>query len=175
MMKPIVTGLALSLALASQAMADLSTARLQIPNAEVVGEGRMKYMFWSVFDASLYAPDGVWSEDAPFALSLSYLRELEGEAIVQASIDEIRAQGITDQAVLDRWSAEMAEIFPDVDERTTITGVVDQEGHANFFRNGEPIGTIADPEFSRSFFNIWLGEDSSQPELRTQLLGSTSS
>ena len=175
MTRSILASLALSLALTSQATADLPTARLQIPNAEVVGEGRLKYLFWSVFDASLYAPNGVWSEGQPFALSLSYLRDLEGSAIVEASIDEIKSQGMTDESTLDRWAMQMAEIFPDVDDTTTITGVVDENRHAHFYRNGELIGTVPDPEFSRYFFNIWLGEQTSQPTLRSQLLGSTSS
>lgn len=165
----------LSLALTSPALADLRTARLQIPNAELVGEGRLKYLFWSVFDAALYAPGGVWSEDKPFALSLSYLRDLDGKSIVDASVDEMRTQGMKDEAVLERWRQEMAAIFMDVDDKTTLTGIADQDGHAIFYRNGEPAGVIRDPEFSRSFFNIWLGEKTSEPRLRAQLIGEASS
>ncbi|MEM7043419.1 MAG: chalcone isomerase family protein [Pseudomonadota bacterium] len=164
-----------SLALTSPASADLRTARLQIPDAELVGEGRLKFLFWSVFDATLYAPDGVWSDDKPFALSLSYLRDLEGKSIVEASIDEMRKQGMTDDATLQRWGEQMAGIFLDVDDRTTLTGVVDENGDALFYRNGEPAGAIRDPEFSRRFFDIWLGEKTSNPELRAQLIGSASS
>jgi len=171
MTKSTLISLSLWLALTGQALSDLPTARLQIPNADVVGEGRMKYLFWSVFDATLYAPNGVWSEDHPFALSLSYLRDLESSAIVDASIDEIRNQGMTDKATLDRWSRQMTEVFPDVDDKTTITGVVDQERNTIFYRNGELIGTIPDPVFSQFFFNIWLGEATSNPKLRSDLLG----
>lgn len=171
MRKSALVSFVLSLALASPAFADLRTARLQIPDAELVGKGRLKYLFWSVFDAALYAPGGVWSEEKPFALSLSYLRDLDGESIVEASIDEMRAQGMGDEAVLERWRQEMASIFLDVDDQTTLTGVADESGHALFYRNGEPVGVIRDPEFSRRFFNIWLGEKTSEPELRTQLIG----
>ncbi|MEM8948371.1 MAG: chalcone isomerase family protein [Pseudomonadota bacterium] len=175
MRKSLLLSLLMSFALVSPAFADLRTAKLQIPNAELVGEGRLKYLFWSVFDASLYAPDGVWSADQPFALSLSYLRVLEGESIVEASIDEMKKQGMTDQATLERWREEMAEIFQDVDEQTTLTGIVNGEGHTLFFRNGEPAGVIADAAFSRRFFDIWLGEKTSNPELRAQLIGRASS
>jgi hypothetical protein len=175
MRKSALLSFVLSLVLANPAFADLRTARLQIPDAEQVGEGRLTFLFWSVFDAALYAPGGVWSEEKPFALSLSYLRALDGASIVEASIDEMRAQGMKDEAVLERWRREMAAIFLDVDDQTTLTGIADQNGHALFYRNGAPVGTIRDPEFSRRFFNIWLGEKTSEPELRTQLIGKVSS
>ncbi|NJO36320.1 MAG: hypothetical protein HC871_00340 [Rhizobiales bacterium] len=175
MRKTSLLALLMSLTLAGPTFADLRTARLQIPDAELVGEGRLKYLFWSVFDAALYAPGGVWSEDKPFALSLSYLRDLEGDSIVQASIDEMRKQGMTDEATLERWREAMAEIFLDVDDQTTLTGIVNEERHTLFYRNGEPAGTIPDADFSRRFFSIWLGEKTSEPRLRAQLIGSASS
>lgn len=175
MRKSILLNLLFTFALVSPALADLRTARLQIPNAELVGEGRLKFLFWSVFDAALYAPGGIWSEDKPFALSLSYLRDLKGEDIVEASIDEMRKQAMDDEATLKRWGEEMAKIFFDVDDQTTLTGIVDQDGHTLFYRNGEPAGVIRDPDFSRRFFDIWLGEKTSEPKLRAQLIGSASS
>lgn len=175
MRKPMLLGLLMSLTLTAPAFADLRTARLEIPDAELVGEGRLKYLFWSVFDAALYAPGGTWSKDQPFALSLSYLRDLEGESIVDASIDEMRKQGMTDEATLERWRVAMAGIFLDVDDQTTLTGIVNADGHAVFYRNGEPAGVIRDADFSQRFFDIWLGEKTSNPALRARLIGRASS
>jgi hypothetical protein len=166
----IVISLMLCVFDVKSAMADLRTARIAVPDAELVGQGRLKFLFWNVFDASLYAPGGTWSWDEPFALSVTYLRDLSGESIVSKSISEMRDQGMTDEVALARWSKGMAAIFPDVDDTTTITGTVNEERHTVFYRNGGPIGTIRDPEFSRRFFDIWLGEETSLPELRTQLL-----
>lgn len=171
----IVISLVLSAMGMRSAMADLQTARIHVPGAELVGQGRLKVLFWSVFDASLYASGGSWSREKPFALSLSYLRDLSGESIVDSSVSEIRGQGMDDEAKLARWSKAMAAIFPDVDDKTTITGIMNEERHTVFYRNGEHIGTISDPEFSQYFFDIWLGEDTSQPELRIQLLNEISS
>lgn len=175
MRKPMLLGLLMSLTLTTPAFADLRTARLEIPDAELVGEGRLKYLFWSVFDAALYAPGGNWSKDQPFALSLSYLRDLDGESIVDASIDEMRKQGMTDEATLERWRDEMAGIFLDVDDQTTLTGIVNADGHAVFYRNGEPAGVISEAAFSQRFFDIWLGEKTSNPALRARLIGRASS
>jgi hypothetical protein len=39
-----------------------------------------------------------------------------------------------------------------------------------FWVNGQRTGAVADPQFARLFFGIWLDERSSQPRLRSQLL-----
>jgi len=161
----------LSLFLASHVMADIETAKRHIPSAALVGEARLEYLFWDVYDAELYAPDGVWRKNQPFALTLRYLLELDGEAIASRSVSEMREQGFDDEATLDRWYELMRTTFPDVDENTRITGFMDRNRHTRFFQNGDLIGEINDPLFSEWFFNIWLGEKTSEPELRARLLG----
>lgn len=162
---------ALLLILADSTMADFQTARRHIPSAELVGKARMEYLFWDVYDAELYAPEGVWRENQPFALSLRYLLELDGEAIASRSVSEIREQGFDDEATLNRWYELMRATFPDVDKNTRITGIMDQEKHTRFFSNGDLIGEVREPLFSKWFFNIWLSEKTSEPELRERLLG----
>jgi len=149
----------------------LDYIRDSVPDAALVGEGRMKVMAFKIYDAALYAPRGEWQADKPFALRLSYLRDIEGARIVKRSITEIKAQGFDDQKKLDQWDAQMREIFPDVEVGTTITGVYDGIGATVFYRDGTKIGHIEDPDFSAWFFNIWLSENTRAPKLRRVLLG----
>ena len=45
------------------------------------------------------------------------------------------------------------------------------EGYITFhYQNNDPT-IIEDEDFARAFLNIWLGEESSQPKLRSQILG----
>lgn len=141
-----------------------------IPEAEMVGEARMTYMFWDVYDAKLYAKKGEYESDQPFALSLHYLRSLKGKAIAERSIKEMRNQGLDDQSKLTQWEKRMVEIFPDVEDGSVLTGVVDDEGKTVFYSDGTKIGEVDDSEFSKHFFNIWLAENTSEPELRKALL-----
>ena len=53
----------------------------------------------------------------------------------------------------------------------TIIGVADDDNEAVFYHNDRFIGKLADPEFRTYFFNIWLSENSSRPELSRRLLG----
>ena len=169
-LRAIILGLPLtlgspSLVLASQAnIPDLDTM-------DLVGEARLKVLFWNVYDAQLYAPQGRWSMENSYALSLTYLRDLKGRKIAERSIEEIRNQGFSDEAKLTRWFEMLASIIPDVNEQNTIVGVADAQSNTRFFLDGQLIGEIQEPEFTRAFFNIWLGERTSEPELRDQLLG----
>ncbi len=144
-----------------------------IENPRPVGEARLEVLFWDIYDAKLIAPDGRFSPEKPFALTLTYLREFEGKNIASRSIDEMRKQGMDDEVKLATWFEKMQQVFPNVDEGHTLTGVVDNNKHSHFYFNDTKVGTIEDPEFTRWFFDIWLSEDTSEPEMRQQLLGGT--
>ena len=159
----------------SQALARSGAELAEVlPQAKLVGQARMTYLFWDVYDARLYAPEGQWQAEAPFALELSYLRELDGEAIAKRSVEEIRKQGFNDEAVLTRWYQQLSAILPDVKKGTRLTGVVDQNRHTRFYLDGVPLAQVDEPLFSTWFFNIWLSEATSEPKLRAQLLGGQS-
>lgn len=142
-----------------------------VPEAEKVGEGRMTYLFWDVYDAALYAPNGAWREDGPYALRISYLMDLDGGEIADRSALEIHEQGFADEARLATWHAQMRKIFPDVSEGVSLTGVNTGTGESVFYKNNVEIGRIKDEEFGRAFFGIWLDEKTSEPGLRRKLLG----
>lgn len=141
-----------------------------VPEAELVGSGRFSVLFWDIYDASLFAPGGHWRSDAPFALSLTYLRDFEGKEIAIQSVKEMRRQdGITNEQ-LDKWGESMTALFPDVTEGDTLTGVYLANGNARFFLNGKQIGDITAEGFATHFFAIWLGEKASEPSFRDKLL-----
>jgi hypothetical protein len=142
-----------------------------IPDASPVGSGRLRYMFWDVYDATLFAPQGDFKKDKPFALSLKYLRPLEGRDIADTSAEEIRRQGNVSEIKIAAWHEQMVKIFPSVNTNSVITGLYLPGKGTLFFANGKAAGSIMDDEFSRAFFNIWLGPKTRAPELRRSLTG----
>ena len=144
---------------------------VHVPQAETVGQGRLRVVFWDIYDASLYAPKGKFQEGRPFALQLSYLRAISRKEIADHSISEIRRQGFDDEIRLADWHTQMMQIFPDVAPNTSLTGVYTSNGQTIFFDGNKEIGRIQDSEFGKRFFNIWLGQQTSVPMLRKQLLG----
>lgn len=158
-------GLGLSPALAFDAIYN------NVPQAEKIGEGRLTYLFWDVYDAALFAPQGQWERDKPFALSLSYLMDLKGKKIADRTIEEIRKQGFDDELKLADWHAQMKRIFPNVSDGVSLIGVYTESGETIFYMDDINIGVIEDPEFGPYFFDIWLGEQTTAPDLRKKLLG----
>jgi hypothetical protein len=67
----------------------------------------------------------------------------------------------------------MEKIFPDVDKGSEITGIRTDTTATLFFHNGLEIGRIDDPNFTNAFFKIWLGPQTSAPDLRKKLLGAS--
>lgn len=165
--------LTLSLLAGAPALAMSQTVQQELSNPAKVGQGKFTYYFWDVYNATLYAPEGQWKKTGPFALTLEYLRDFEGKKIAQRSIEEMEKQGATDKQQLSVWQEEMASIFPDVKDGDALTGVVTSEGNTRFFYNESLIGEIEDEAFTQRFFDIWLAENTSEPELREKLLGET--
>ena len=141
---------------------------------EIVGKTRLKVFFWDIYDASLIAPNGQFSKDKPFALELRYLRDFKGKEIASRSVDEMRRLGVKDEVKLAAWYQEMHDLFPDVKQGESITGVVDENKVSHFYYNDKLLGKVYDKEFSRWFFDIWLSENTSEPEMRADLLGFSS-
>lgn len=172
MIKKIIYTLLIVCFLPSLAFATQAPIKKYASNLEIVGQGRLTYMIWDVYDATLYAPNGSYQKGKPFVLSLDYLRKIKGEDIVERSIKEMRKQGYTNEKKLNQWAKKMAEIFPDVDKGVSLTGIRHENGYTFFYKNGTRIGVIKDKEFSEKFFDIWLNEKTSDPKLRKKLLGS---
>ncbi len=152
------------------AQANLNLARQVLEQPAVVGQARLTVLFFKIYDATLYAPKGQYRADQPFVLTLRYLREFEGEKIAQRTVDEMRKQGFSNEAKLVLWLRAMNALFPDVGPGVELSAVRLASGATDFYRGDQRIGQVADPEFGRQFFAIWLGEKTSEPAMRRQLL-----
>jgi hypothetical protein len=136
------------------------------------GSGEMSWFGFSLYRATLWVaarPSADLTADVPTALQLDYQRDISRDRLVQASIDEMRRLGASDTQLL-RWEGELSRVFPDVKEGESIVGVHYPGRGASFFHRGQASGEIADADFARLFFAIWLDPRSSRPGLRAALL-----
>lgn len=144
-----------------------------LSDPQLVGEARLKVMLWNVFDASLYANAGTYNAAKPFALSLRYLRALDGSRIVAKSMEEIKRQQANNPSEqLALWERELLRIIPDVEKGTVITGIRTEQGYTAFYLGDEKLGNINNAAFTEAFFGIWLSEKTSEPQFRSKLIGS---
>ncbi|MFB4391407.1 MULTISPECIES: chalcone isomerase family protein [unclassified Pseudomonas] len=147
--------------------------RSELPGARLVGQGDFTWFGFSVYQARLLSPAATVGWDQPFALELTYRRDLSRDTLVQASLDEMRRLGgaSLDEGRLAGWDREMRKAFVDVRLGQRITGVYLPGKGASFYVDGEPHHSVADADFARAFFGIWLDARTRSPELRRELLG----
>jgi hypothetical protein len=137
------------------------------------GAARLRWFGLEVYDIRLWTPEAALSapERAPLALELQYARALQGEAIAERSLQEMARVGELDAQQRERWLAALRRLLPDVQRGDRLSGVHRPGWGARFFHNGQLRGELADAQFARLFFGIWLSPRTSEPGLRRQLLG----
>lgn len=141
------------------------------------GRGTLRFFGLLVYEARLWAgADFVPQryDGHAFALELQYARKLEGAAIAQRSIVEMRRSAMLNDSQAQAWQSAMTSAFPNVVAGDRLTGVHVPGDVTRFFHNGLPTSAVADPMFARAFFGIWLATSTSEPDLRRQLIGSAS-
>ena len=158
-------------ATAASAPAEVAAA---LPAARLQGSGTLRSFGLAIYESRLWAePDFAAARyDAhTFALELRYARKLDGAAIAERSITEMRRVGAFDVTQSKVWLEQLRQALPDVKPGDRLTGVHGPGGVTHFYSNGQPTSTIADPEFGRLFFGIWLSGKTSEPALRLELIG----
>lgn len=148
--------------------------RTDLPHARLVGTGVLRFFGLRVYEARLWAGPGfVPAQYArqPIALELLYDRKLEGLAIAERSVAEMRRIGAFSEEQALQWLALMTQAFPDVAAQDRLLGLSDGQGGVRFFHNARQTAQVRDAEYARLFFGIWLAEQTSAPALRKSLLG----
>ena len=141
--------------LSSNAYARPSEVAAALPNAARVGEARYEVLALAVFDAELWAPQGAFSWDQAFALSLTYQRSISARALVNRTLREMTERG-GDRAALEALRPQLQACFADVRAGDRITGLSSGADTARFYYNGRQRCEISSPGFRRAFFGIWL-------------------
>ncbi len=138
---------------------------------QMVGQARLTYMIWPMYDSRLYSPDGTYQEgQLPLRLEIQYLREVYSKDLIKHTQSEWQRQGLSHENA-QRWLDALSQLLPDVRKNDVLGLSVDKTGSSSFTVNGRPLGRIDDPEFGRSFLDIWLSPSTSRPDLRQALLG----
>jgi Chalcone isomerase-like len=147
---------------------------IELPGAKLQGSGRLNFLLLHVYDIRLWSaePPGEDYARSALALELDYARALAGREIAERSIVEMRRIGDFDDSRGRQWLGELVRLFPDVKAGDRLTGV-QRDQAARFHFNGQWRGELADADFTRLFFGIWLSPRTSEPKLRQALLGRT--
>jgi hypothetical protein len=147
-----------------------------MPDARLIGSGRLRYFGLSVYDASLWAPPDFRATafaNQRFALSLTYLRTFSANEIAQRTLQEIRRVHDVSPDLARVWLTALQNVLPDVVAGDRITGLHPPGGVA-FWQKERKLGDMGDAAFGSRFFGIWLADSTSEPGLRKALLARAS-
>jgi hypothetical protein len=148
--------------------------RAALPQAQALGAGDMTWFGLRIYHATLWSAQRPFHAGAPFALQLRYYRTISRARLVGTSMEEIarlRAAPI-DAATLERWKAMLNAGLVDVRPGDELTGVYLPGRGMRLYDHQRLLATIDDDALARAFFDIWLNQDSRDPDLRRRLLGS---
>jgi hypothetical protein len=138
---------------------------------KLIGQGTLKVLFFEVYNVRLLADSKAFSWKNKFQLEFEYKREVKKESVIESSIKEMRRQSNILDKDINQWQEYLEISIKPVQEGSQATVSWNPNGQITFhYQSSEPT-TIEDENFARAFLNIWLGEETSQPKLRSQLLG----
>ncbi len=173
---PALVALA-TLASGSAAAAELpSAARASEPSLTQVGKGRLTWLGFGIYEASLWTPSGDFDqfrEGEPVALSLWYERGFTRQDLIDITTGEWDRLALGTVAERARWAAELERIWDDVGKGDNMTAIVVPGRGTDFYDARRRVGSIDDPAFGPAYLRIWLDSRSAVKDLRVALLGST--
>ncbi|MCG9722801.1 chalcone isomerase family protein [Shewanella sp. Isolate7] len=135
-----------------------------------IGSAEMQYLFWTLYRAELYGAAPEYQAAGDKALRINYYRDIDSDALIEATIDQWRHLGYSDEQIAP-WQAHIKGLWPDVRQGDSLTLWVNSQGDSHFYFGDEELGQIQDQTFGEAFLAIWLSERTSEPELRQGLLG----
>lgn len=142
--------------LGAEARAKPGEIAATLPQATQVGAARYVFLNVAVFDATLWANDGAFAWERPFALSLTYRRAFTARALTNRTLQGMRDRGAGETQSLAPLAPRLRACFTDVARGDRITAVSVAANRAHIYHNGAFRCALEWPGLRRSFFGIWL-------------------
>ena len=139
-----------------------------------VGAGELRWLGFSIYDASLWTTTGRYRGFGPeetVALSLGYRRAFTRDELLRVTETAWKKLGQPDSTQRERWLAELRRQWTDVAPGHNVTTVVLPGGPTRFYDLRGRFAEVDDPDFGPAFLAIWLDPRSVVSDLRIQLLG----
>ena len=139
----------------------------------LIGQHRFTYWGFEVYDASLWGNTAFAPQDwakQNLVLELRYLRDFKGADIAQRSIDEMQGQRVLTDAQKQTWTGVLLSLIPNVRNGERLTGIYTPDKGMQLLHQDRLLGEVNDVDLAQRFFGIWLAPETSQRQLRQQLL-----
>ena len=147
------------------------TWQKNIQSFSLIGEGTLKVFVWELYDLKLFSEMNSFSWQNKFILEFDYKRELKKNKVIEASLKEMRRQKGVAEKQINAWETHLEQGINTAREGTKAAVEWTPDGQITFHYEDKTPVIINDKLFAKSFINIWLGQETSEPELRYKLLG----
>lgn len=148
-----------------------STEENSLNSYKFIGKGSLKVFVWDIYDVQLFSSKKPFSKKNSLILFFDYKRNLSKQKIIKRSLLEIERQNVADENTILRWASFLDSCIKSAQEGSKPYVHWKSEGIITFFYGNTETCSVVDKQFSRAFIDIWLGETTSRPELRKELLG----
>jgi hypothetical protein len=112
-------------------------------------------------------PVDITSEQVLF--TINYLADISSDDLISRTVDQWEHLGIPSEQYIN-YLPKLEAMWPDIKEGDSLSLLIDQ-GRSVFYFNHQYIGVIKPSIFGQIFLAIWLSENTSEPNLRLELLG----
>ena len=139
-----------------------------------VGQGRLTWLGFGIYEASLWTPDGRFEDfkpGQPVALTLWYERRFTRAQLIDITSGEWERLALARPEQRAAWAKTLNELWRDVARGDNMTAVVIPGGETRFYDRDGLVGTVTDPAFGPAYLRIWLDSRSAVQDLRVALLG----
>jgi hypothetical protein len=136
------------------------------------GEATFSLLFWDLYKSELKTTSGRYPislDKDQLIFHITYLTAISNKDLIKRTIEQWQYQGIS-KSKYQHYIKPLSVMWPNIAKGDSLAMLM-QKDKSVFYLNNHYIGVINDYDFGQLFINIWLDETTSEPELRTQLLG----
>jgi Chalcone isomerase-like len=139
-----------------------------------LGKASLHKLVFHVYDGEFWTDAKSWDMSEPHALHLTYFVNLDPNDLTEQTIEEVSRDPSVTEDMKEEYNEILPTLYPDVKKGETITALYQPKKGITFCHNGKVKGVMTNLALSKPFMGIWLGQYSSEPELRDKLLGKNS-
>lgn len=136
-----------------------------------VGRAKFSVLFWDIYNSTLYTISGQYFYKNPpetLLFKIEYLKDITSDELIERTIEQWRHLQIPEPQYKP-FIPQLKAIWPNISAGDSLTLFVENETSV-FYLNNIKIGIMNEHEFSQIFLDIWLSPETSQMQLRKQLL-----
>ena len=140
-----------------------------IPNFKLVGRATYKFLLLDIYYATLISETGHYPSDK-FALILRYNRDFTKKTVVKETVEQLQKQKKYSESELIALKQLLNKTFRTIQKNDQFIAIKLLDKGIFYFKNEKVLET-SDLDFLDLFFNIWLRENSQDPDFTKSLLG----